>query len=90
MVIIEALTPVSWIERVGCHLWNCMVEGVKDSGIGQYIQLCQMYEAPVFVEHQSQNATFEKSILMVKGTKAWNQLPVTCERYCFTLSSYSL
>ena len=33
------------------------------------------FDAPVFVEYQSQNATFERSVLF-KGSRLWNQMSV--------------
>ena len=35
----------------------------------------RQYEAPVMIEYQSENATFERSILF-KGARYWNWLPV--------------
>ena len=71
----EALSPML-NKRRDCHLLNYMY---KRKDIPRYIQtqnrLLRLYEAPVFIEHQSQNATFERSILY-KGSKAWNLLPV--------------
>ena len=71
----EALIPFL-DKRRDCHLANM---AFKRSQIAKYIQTpnrqLRMYEAPVFIEHQSQNATFERSILY-KGAKVWNQLTV--------------
>ena len=71
----EALIPFL-DKRRDCHLANM---AFKRSQIAKYIQTpnrqLRMYEAPIFVEYQSQNATFERSILY-KGAKVWNQLTV--------------
>ena len=71
----EAVTPLL-NNRRDCHLLNFMY---KRKYVPDYIQTpnrpLRMYEAPVFIEYQSQNASFERSILF-KGSKAWNSLPV--------------
>ena len=71
----EALTPML-DKRRECHLLNCMY---KRKHQPQYIQnprrQLRVYEGPVFIEYQSQNATFERSV-MFRGSKAWNHLPV--------------
>ena len=63
-------------KRRDCHLLNYMY---TRKCVPRYVQTpnrqLRLYEAPVFIEYQSQNATFERSILF-KGSKAWNLLPV--------------
>ena len=71
----EALTPML-DKRRECHLVNYMYKRKSDP---KYVlnpnRQLRRYEAPVLVEYQSQNATFERSIIF-KGAKAWNQLPI--------------
>ena len=71
----EALTPML-DKRRECHLLNYMYSRqYKPQYIHNPNRQLRAYEAPVFLEHQSKNATFERSTLF-RGSKMWNQLPV--------------
>ena len=71
----EAITPML-DKRRECHLLNCMYNRKYKA---QYIhnpnRHLRAYGAPVFIEYQAQNATFERSVLF-RGSQAWNQLTV--------------
>ena len=71
----EASTPMLDMRRE-CHLKNLMY---KRKDMPNYVHIpnrqLRLYEAPVLIEYQSQNATFERSILF-KGAQIWNLLPV--------------
>ena len=71
----EALIPFL-DDRRTCHLANLVY---KRKHIQDYIQLpnrhLRNFEAPVFIEYQSNNATFERSVLF-KGAKLWNGMSV--------------
>ena len=71
----EALTPFL-DDRRDCHLAN-FVFGRKNIQCYVYNPNRQLriHEAPTLIEYQSQNATFERSILF-KGAKIWNRMPV--------------
>ena len=63
-------------DRRECHMSNLVF---RRKLLPVYVQApvrpLRMYEAPILVEHQSLNATFERSVLF-KGAKIWNQLTV--------------
>ena len=71
----EALIPFLDDRRI-CHLANIVY---KRKDTQDYVQVpnrhLRNYDAPIFIEYQSQNATFERSILF-KGAKLWNQMSV--------------
>ena len=71
----EAKTPYL-DKRRDCHLANFVF---KRKFNPNYLHVpnrqLRMHEAPVFIEYQSQNATFERSVLY-RGAKLWNQLTV--------------
>ena len=71
----EAITPMLDMTR-NSHLLNCMYKRKdKLTYVQTPIRQLRTYEAPVFIEYQSQNTTFERSILH-RRSKAWNLLPV--------------
>ena len=76
----EAL--ISYLDdRRTCHLSNILF---TRKNIPRYVHLpnrqLRMYKTPIFIEYQSQNATFKTSVLF-KGAKVWNQLTVEPEIY---------
>ena len=63
-------------DRRDCHLVNFVY---YRKNCQEYVNVpnrqLRQYEAPVLIEYQSDNVTFERSILY-RGAKHWNQLPV--------------
>ena len=63
-------------QRRECHLVNYMYDRkYKADYLQNAVRQLRAYEAPVFIEYQSENAAFERSVLF-RGSKLWNQLPV--------------
>ena len=63
-------------DRRVCHLANCVYHRKYcENYVSMPNRRLRQYEAPVLIEYQSNNTTFERSVLY-RGAKYWNGLTV--------------